>query len=385
MALNGLAIDSMLPALPAIGDTFGISDDNQRQWVLTAYLLGFGGAQIVYGPFSDRYGRRPVLFFGIALYAISSMATAFATNYETLLLLRVIQGLGAATGRVIVVAIVRDCYSGRQMASVMSLTLIVFLSVPILAPSIGQAILVFGSWSLIFIILALMSTLLLFWAWVRLPETLAPTERQPLTFKRVIHTFAIALENRIAIGYSVAMMLMLGSLFGFINSAQQVFSDVFGIPKLFPVLFAFIAGSMAIASFANSRVVERYGTRLISHAALIAFSTLAALSLLLEQLGVESLMSFTVFQCLLMFCFGLTAPNFGAMAMEPVGHIAGSASSVQGFITTLGAAVLGFFIGQGFDGSTTALHSGFLILSLLAIGVVWLTEGSLFKARHKTD
>lgn len=384
MALNALAIDSMLPALPAIGDSFDIASDNRRQWVVTAYLLGFGVAQIVYGPFSDRYGRRPVLFFGIALYIVASVSTAFAGSFDAMLLMRFVQGLGAAAGRVIVVAIVRDCYSGRRMASVMSLTLIVFLAAPALAPSIGQLILLFGPWQWIFIGLALLTALLLVWAWLKLPETLTPEDRLPLTFRRVLESFRQVATERMSVGYTMAMMFMLGSLFGFINSAQQIFTDVFGIGSRFPILFAAIAVSMAIASFGNSRIVERVGTRRLSHGALIGFTILSAISLVLEVLGFENLASFTVFQCLLFFCFGLTAPNFGAMAMEPVGRIAGSASSVQGFVTTLGGALLGFAIGQQFDGSTRALHCGFLLLSVLALGVVLIAEGRLFGERHGT-
>ena len=383
MALNGLAIDSMLPALPQIGTEFGIDDENARQWVITAYLLGFGGGQIVYGPVSDRFGRRPALLFGAALYTVSSIATAFATSFDIMLMTRFVQGLGAAASRVIVIAIVRDCYSGRQMARVMSLALIVFLSVPILAPSIGQAVMLVVSWHWIFVLLAGISLALFLWSFVGLPETLDAAHRIPLSFRQTALSFREALSNRISVGYTMATTLMLGSLFGFVNSAQQVFADVFDIPTLFTLIFAVNAASMAVASFFNSRIVERLGTRLVSHSALLAFLVVSTVALVAALTGHENLLSFTILQSLLLFCFGLTAPNFGAMAMEPVGHIAGAASSMQGFITTLGGALLGFAIGQQFDGTTVPLHAGFLVTSAAAIGFILWTEGRLFQARHQ--
>ena len=385
MALNGLAIDSMLPALPRIGAEFGISDENQRQWVITAYLLGFGGGQIIYGPLSDRYGRRPTLLFGAVLYAIASLVTAAVTSFDFMLLTRFVQGLGAAGTRVVVVAIVRDCYSGRQMARVMSLTLIVFLTVPILAPSLGQALMLVVSWHWIFVLLALFSVGLFVWSYRRLPETLAPADRNPLSLAQVTGSFRLALSNRISVGYTLMTTLLLGSLFGFVNSAQQIFTDVFDIPTLFTLVFALNAGSMAIASFFNSRIVERLGTRLVSHTALLGFGGVSAASLVTSLAGYETLWTFTLFQSLLLFCFGLTVPNFGAMAMEPVGHIAGAASSAQGFITTLGGALLGFAIGQQYDGSTVPLITGGLLVSGLAVVIVIVTEGRLFQPHHPDE
>lgn len=383
MALNALAIDSMLPALPHIGEEFGVADANRRQWVITAYLLGFGAAQIIYGPISDRYGRRPLLLLGVGIYFLFSLVVVLASSFENLLFMRAMQGIGAAATRVLVVTIVRDCYSGRQMARVMSLTLIVFLIVPILAPGIGQLVMLVVPWQWIFILLALFALCLFVWAAIRLPETLNPANRLPLSFGRVFKSFSIVVRTRMSIGYTVAMGLMLGAIFAFLNSAQQIFADVFGIPTLFPLVFALIAGSMAIASFMNSRIVERFGTRRLSHTAVLAFALVSAIGLMFSISGYESLLSFVILQSMLLFCFGLTAPNFGAMAMEPVGEIAGAASSVQGFITTLGGALIGLVVGQAYQGSTVPLFCGYLILSLLTIILLLFVEGRLFQAQHE--
>ncbi|ASJ72322.1 multidrug effflux MFS transporter [Granulosicoccus antarcticus] len=383
MALNGLAVDTMLPALPAIGDELGVTDPNDRQWVITAYFLGFGIFQLFYGPLSDRFGRRPVLLFGVSVYAFFSIVTVFVSTFDGVVVTRFLQGAGSAATRVLVVAIVRDCYSGRQMAKVMSLAFIIFLTVPVLAPAIGQGIMLFVSWHWIFLGLALFAVGLTAFAWVRLPETLHPEYRLPLSMKRVLTAFKVVTTTRQSIGYSIAMTLVLGPLFGYIASVQQIFADVFQVEALFTVYFAVTAISMAIASFVNSRVVERLGTRLVSHSAMCGMLVCALLGILLETLGYQNLYTFVVLQSAIMFCFGLTAPNFGSMAMEPVGHIAGTASSVQGCITTVGAAVLGFLIGQAFDGTTLPLIGAFALLSASAIVVVLITEGRLFQPLHE--
>jgi DHA1 family bicyclomycin/chloramphenicol resistance-like MFS transporter len=379
MAVNALAIDSMLPALPAIGRSLGIEDENQRQWIVTAYLLGFGAAQIVYGPLADRFGRKPVLLGGIAAYVAFSALAAFSTSFAMLLLARALMGVGAAATRVLAVSVVRDCYSGRDMARVMSLAFIVFLAVPILAPSIGQIIMLFGPWRWVFGGLGVFGAAVMAWTALRLPETLHPSDRLPFSPGRVAGAFRIALTSRIAVGYMLAMTLVLGALFGFINSAQQVFADTLSAPKLFTTVFAFIAGFMALSSFLNARIVGRLGPRRVSHMALCGFIGVSAVHALVSVSGHETLVSFAVLQAGVMFCFGLVASNFGSLAMEPLGHVAGTASSVQGFVTTFGGALLGFFVGQHFDGTTVPLSIGFAGYGILALGVVLVAErGRLF-------
>jgi len=380
MAVNALAIDSMLPALPEMAETLGILEANDRQWIVTSYLLGFGVAQIVYGTLSDRFGRRPVLLSGLGIYVLASIAAAFAGSFELMMWARVIQGVGAAATRVLAVSIVRDCYSGRDMARVMSLAMIVFLAVPILAPSVGQAILWIAPWRWIFGVLTLFGASVLAWAALRLPETLHEEDRKPIEFHSVVAAFKTTLTTRIAVGYMLAMAFVLGGLFGFINSAQQVFGDVFAAPELFTTIFALIAAFMAVASLVNSRIVVRLGMRRVSHAALLGYIALTSIHALIALAGHETLWIFAVFQGGAMFCFGLLAPNFGALAMDPLGHVAGTASSVQGFVTTVGGALLGFYIGQHFDGTVVPLTLGFSLCGLVALGIVLVAEkGRLFK------
>lgn len=380
MAANALAIDSMLPALPQMAEALGIAGANERQWIITAYLLGFGSAQIVYGTLSDRFGRRPILLFGLVVYVLASIAAAFAGSFETMMAARVVQGVGAAATRVLVVSIVRDCYSGRDMARVMSLAMIVFLAVPILAPSIGQAILWIAPWRWIFGVLTIFGALVMAWTMLRLRETQSPEDRKPIEVATVVAAFRTTLTTRLAVGYMLAMAFVLGGLFGFINSAQQVFVDVFHAPEWFTTIFALIAMFMAAASLLNSRIVGRLGMRRVSHGALLAYIGLTGAHALVAWWGYESLWSFAAFQGGAMFCFGLVAPNFGAMAMDPLGHVAGTASSVQGFVTTIVGALLGFYIGQHFDGTVVPLTLGFALCGLVALGIVLVAErGRLFR------
>jgi len=381
MATNALAIDSMLPALPQIGEALGVADHNQRQWIITAYLLGFGVAQLAYGSLADRFGRKPVLLVGLSLYVLFAGLCAISTSFEMLLVARALCGVGAAATRVLSVSIVRDCYSGRQMARVMSLSFIVFLAVPIIAPSIGQAIVLVAPWPWIFAVLAIFGLAVIAWAALKLPETLHPEDRVPLTPGPVLAAFREALTNRIAIGYTIASTLVLGGLFGFINSAQQVFVDVLGAGKLFTLLFAAIAGGLAVASPVNSHIVGRLGMRRVSHAALCGYIAFAGVHALIALSGHESLWVFAVMQAGMMFCFGLTMSNFGALAMEPLGHLAGTAASVQGFITTIGGALFGFWIGQLFDGTVVPLTLGFTGFGVAGLVAVLVTErGRLFHA-----
>lgn len=380
MAVNALSIDAMLPVLPEMGATLGIATDNQQQWIITSYLLGFGIAQLFYGPLADRFGRKTTLLTGLGLYTTFTLLAALSTSLSFMILARALQGIGAAATRVLAITIVRDCYSGRRMARVMSLTFIVFLAAPIVAPSIGQAITLVGQWHWIFAALAAFGAATAVWVLFRLPESLHATDVRPLSFTGIVQALRLMVTDRCAVGYTAGAMVMVGALFGFINSAQQVFEDALGAPGLFTTVFALAAAGMALASFVNASIVERQGMRRVSHAALLGFLGFAALHAVVALAGHESVWTFAAIQCGMMFCFGLVGANFNAMAMEPLGHIAGTGSSVLGFFTTVGGALIGFFIGQQFDGTAIPLTVGFLACGLAALAVVLVAEkGRLFR------
>lgn len=385
MAVTALSIDVMLPVLPQIGAALGIAAENEQQWVVTSFLLGFGIAQLFYGPLADHYGRKPVLLTGLAIYTFFTVVAVFAASMEVMIIARALQGMGGAATRVLAITIIRDCYSGRRMARVMSLTFIVFLAAPVIAPSLGQAIVAVAPWQWIFGALAVFATATAAWAWLRLPESLHAADRRAISPAGILQAFRLSLSSRIAVGYVLALTAMLGALFGFINSVQQVFADALGAPGLFTSVFALAAGCMAAASFLNSRIVERVGTRRVSHAALLGFIAIAGVHGLLALGGGETVWIFAVLQSAMMFCFGLIGANFNSIAMEPVGTIAGTASSVFGFVTTVGGALIGFYVGQQFNGTVIPMTLGFVGCGVAALVIVVVTErGRLFRPAQAT-
>ncbi|WP_457311903.1 multidrug effflux MFS transporter [Sphingomonas sp. UYAg733] len=380
MALTALGIDSMLPALPAIGASLGIASDNERQYVITVFLIGFGVAQLVHGPLADRYGRKPILGAALVAYVVANMVAAYSGSFMLLLVARFIGGTAIAASRVVTIALVRDCYSGRAMARVMSLAFIVFMAAPVIAPTFGQAVLLVGSWRLIFWGIAGVSAVILAWFWWRMPETMHEADRMPLSAARLADGFRLAVTDRWSIGYTLASTALLGGLYGYINSIQQILFDIFHRPDLLVPVFAATAGTMAVANLLNSSIVMRVGTRRISHTALTVLIILAGTHLVIAWSGWETLWSFAILQALMMGCFGLATANFGAMAMENMGHIAGTASSVQGFITVTAGALIGALIGQSFDGTTVPLYLGFFVAGVIALIIVAIVErGRLFR------
>lgn len=383
MALNPLAMDMMLPALPNIGAAFQIPVANHLQLVLSTFLIGFGAGQFVMGPLSDRFGRRPVLLGGMAVYAVASVLAVAAPSFETLLLARALQGLGTSATRVIATSIVRDCYAGRKMASVMSLAMMVFIAVPVVAPSFGQAVLLVSQWRGIFVVLMAYGLFALVWCTLRLPETLPPAQRRSLAPADVLAAFRQTVTHRQTIGYATAAGCVMGSLFAYVFSAQQVFTGVYHLGHAFPLAFAAIAAGTAIAGFLNSRLVGRLGMRVISHGALSLYTGVAAVMLVTEIFGVLPLALFMALSALMMFSFGMMVANFTALAMEPQGHIAGTASSLYGSITTLIGIAIGMVIGQSFDGTLMPFSVGFFLSTLAALGLVLVVEkGRLFRPHH---
>ncbi|WP_406871999.1 multidrug effflux MFS transporter [Aminobacter sp. P9b] len=383
MAVNALAIDIMLPGLQEIGASLGVENENHRQYVVTAYFAGLALALLGYGPISDRFGRRAPLMFGLGVYVLAAFAAAFAPTFETLLALRFVQGVGAASTRVIAASIIRDRFGGRQMAEIMSLVFMVFMIVPVVAPGIGQIIMLFAEWHMIFIVMALSAMAIMLWAAIRLPETMHPEDRRPLSLLSVAQAFRTVLTTRMSLWYTLASMVVFGSLFGFINSAQQVYVGIYGLGVWFPVVFAAIAGMMSLSSFLNSRLVVRLGMRRLSHGALIGFLLVSAVWFAWSLTGPVPFAVFIVLFALAMFQFGWIGSNFNSIAMEPLGHIAGTASSVQGFMQTMGGGLIGAAIGQSFDGTTMPLAAGFCGVAAFGLVMVLIAErGKLFRGQH---
>ncbi len=351
MALNAFAIDAMIPALPSIGDDLGVSDENRRQLVVVAYMLGFGSTQLIWGPLADRFGRKPVLAAGVTLYTFFALLCGLASSFPLLIAARAAMGASAAVTRVLVVTMVRDLFEGEEMARVMSLTFMVFMVVPVVAPTIGQGILLFGPWRLIFIVLGTYALAMGVWSFIRLPETLHPEYRRSLNLREIAGAIRATLSDRLSLGYSLALTAVFGGLTAYIASIQQIVFDAFHAPDAIGLIFAVIAAPMALASWTNSRIVGRFGVRRVGHAGLLWFVAITAIHATLAALIEEPLWLFAALMSAAMIGFAFTSSNLSTLAMRNMASIAGTASSVQGVLGTVGGAIIGFGIGQSFDGS----------------------------------
>ena len=317
MALNALAIDTMLPAFPVIRATLGIADANAVQYIISIYLLGSGVGALAYGPLADRFGRKPIVLGAVAAYAGFSIMCAASTSFAWLLTGRLLQGLSAAALAVVVVSIIRDRFDGDRMARLLSLIYIIFMAVPAVAPLMGQAIASVAGWRSIFYLLAVVAGGLGVWITWRLPETLTPDNTVPIDVASIVPMWTAVVTNRVGLLYIVGAGTIMGALFGFINSAQQIVGDAFGRPDLFPYTFAVVAGALALANFTNSRIVERFGARRVSHAAMFAFIALSGAQIAADLWLPGYLWLFVVLLSVNMSMVAFIGSNFGSIAMQP--------------------------------------------------------------------
>lgn len=383
MACNALAIDVMLPALPEIVRSLPVAHANDRQYVVAAYMLATAFGALFYGPLADRYGRRPVVIGALTGYALAALACLFAPSFTVLVALRMVQGAAAAALPVVATSIVRDSYVGDRMARAMSSILMIFMLVPVVAPSLGQFILRFTDWHGLFLLLGIAGFALALWVSFRLPETLKPGQAVPIRPRIILRNWFDVLTHRQGAMYSIAGGAIVTGLMGFIVSAQQIVAVRFDAMDAFPYIFASIAVCSGIANFTNARIVERFGARRVSHGALLLILALSVVQWIIS--GPETpLWLFIGVMGMSIAAVALISSNFGSIAMEPFGAIAGSAASLQSSLRMAISAALGSVVGQQFDGTTAPLALGFLGSALVALLCVLMAEkGRLFKRRQR--
>ncbi len=384
IALGALGVDAMLPALPAMAVSFHVQNANSLQWLIAAYFLGTGIGQLIFGSLSDWLGRKRVLMAGIGVYVVLMLIAPLAPSLGVLIVLRALQGCAASSANVVTRSIVRDLYEGARMAKVMSISFMIFLSVPILAPSFGQLVLLVLPWQAIFLIIATAGIAVLTWTWFRLPETLAPANRFRPDLNHLKRVAFFVVSEPSSLFYSLAVTFLIASLLTYVSLMPQIFAVAFAKPQLMAPVFAACAATMGGGALLNAALVERLGSRRISHVALCSLVGLTAVHFAWAALGHETILSFVILQALTMGCFSLTTSNFGAIAMEKVGHVAGTAASIQGVVTSVGGSLVGGNVGQHWDGHIALLPFGACLCAIAALGLVAIGERGRLFTRYDT-
>ena len=378
MALGALAIDLMLPAFDEIRSAFDLPADSTRvAGIVTTFMLGLAAGTLVYGPLSDRVGRRPTLYLGFLLYGLGALGAALAPSLSMILVARFLWGVGAAGPRTMVLSIIRDSYAGDELAKRMSTVFAVFILVPVLAPTLGAGIVAVAPWRWVFWVCVLYVAVIGVWA-TRLPETLDPADRIAFRPSDVMRAVRTVLGNRQTVGYMLALTVSFGAFVSYLASSELILSDVFDRPELFPVFFGALASVMGAAMLSNGRIVDRFGVRVTVRRALLAYVAAAGVltAVAVATDGVPPLWLFVVLLAVVLIMHALLIPNANALAMDPMGAVAGTAASVIGFISTGGGAALGAIIDQAFNGTVTPLSIGFLASAIAALGfVTWAETG----------
>jgi len=366
-----LAIDALLPALDIIGIAIGTENIVDNQLLITMMFLGLGIGPLFFGPVSDATGRKPVVYAGFVLFLIASLICVSAESLTMMIIGRVLQGICLSAPRTIAIAIIRDLYSGDYMARIMSFVTVVFILVPVVAPALGQLILDTYNWQGIFYVQVIISLMVIIWFWKRQPETLLVSKRVGLSVKVFNTGFSEVIRHKTTMGYTIISGLVVGSFFVYLSASQQIFQIQYGLEDAFPLIFAGLSIAIGSAIFLNGTLVLKYGMEKIITASLLGFFGISLLYVVLFNSGSNpSLVLLLIFFALQFFAIGFLFGNLRALAMQPVGHIAGIAAAITGFISTLLAVVLSIYIGRFVSTSVLPVFVGFLVCSACSIGVL---------------
>ncbi|WP_417516053.1 multidrug effflux MFS transporter [Minwuia sp.] len=378
MSMMALAIDTVLPALPMMGDDLGVADPTDNQLIISVLFAGLGLGQLIYGPLSDGIGRKPAVYIGVTIFLFGCILSLVAESFTVMLIGRGLQGFGAAATRIVTVALIRDSLSGRAMARIMSFIMAVFILVPVFAPMVGQGILYLGDWHLIFVFFMVLGIGATLWFGLRQPETLPAEKRGPFSIRRILRGVGAAASHRTTLGYTIATGFVFAPFLAYLSSSQQVFQDIYDTGDAFVFYFAAGAATIGVSSVLNGRIVMRYGMRRLLRLALTG-SILASAVMIAWMLasGAEpGLTGYMIYLMVVFFGTGMLFGNMNAVAMEPMGDNAGAASAFIGFCSTIVGLPIGIAFGMAMDGTVLPLAIGFAVCSLTALLITrWADTG----------
>ena len=368
MSLVALSIDALLPALPEIGSSLNVSDPISNQLLITMIFLGLGFGQLIFGPLSDSFGRKPMVYIGFVIFVIASIICVTTTSFEMMIAGRILQGIGLSSPRTIAIAMVRDSFSGNYMAKVLSIIVVFFILVPVIAPTIGQLILNVSGWKAIFNINLILGLLVVIWFWKRQEETLKEPDRIKFSLRVFLDGTKEFMSHKDAIAYTLVSGFITGSFMVYLSTSQQIFQEQYDFGELFPYIFASTAIAVGAATFLNSQLVVRFGAKRLAFISTIAYCLISIVYIIVFYNGnnpsIYVLMAFFLLQ---FFSVGLLFGNVRALAMEPLGHIAGIGSAINGFVSTVMAVPIANYIGSFVKVSVLPLFIGFSIFGLLSL------------------
>ena len=367
MSIVALSIDALLPALPQIGQYLSVTDINQNQKLVTMIFLGLGFGQLIFGPLSDSFGRKPIVYAGFLLFIIATYICLSTKSFDVMVFGRVLQGIGLASPRTISIAMVRDSYSGNYMAKILSIVVMVFILVPVIAPTLGQFLLKYYDWQSIFYVNLAFGIIVMIWFWFRQSETLKNEHKIKFSGMLFIDGAKEFVKHKPAVAFTLVSGFITGSFMVYLSTAQQIFEQQYNLADKFPMIFASLAIAVGLATYLNSRFVVRFGMWKIAYAATIAYVLISLLYIALYYNGnnpsIEILVGFFAIQ---FFSIGFLFGNLRALAMQPLGHIAGIGAAINGFVSTVMAVPIANYIGSFIDNSVLPLFIGFSFFGFLS-------------------
>lgn len=383
MSIVALSIDALLPALPDISTDLGITDASNNQLLITMIFLGLGFGQLIFGPLSDSFGRKPIVFIGFIVFIIASIICVTTKNFEVMIIGRVLQGIGLSSPRSLALSMIRDSYSGDYMAKIISIVVMFFILIPVVAPTLGQFLMTFFNWESIFYFNLVFGVLIMIWFWKRQPETLPKERRIKFSSHLFIDGTKEFFKYKKAVAFTFVSGFITGSFMVYLSTSQQIFQEQYNLAEMFPYIFASLAISIGFATYLNSRLVVKYGMMQIAYIACIAYALISVLYVVLFWSGNNpSIYVLLGFFALQFFAVGFLFGNLRAIAMQPLGHIAGIGAAINGFISTVMAVPIANYIGGFVSTSVLPLFIGFSFFGVMSVLVFIMVrkKASLVKA-----